>query len=208
MPMSAETTAGSTVTVSADDGRGGRVQASFTLLIDAPPTGTVRIAPDSDDRWRLRTISTLADANGIETTSYRWFINDTLIDGATENDYRIPDDRPSRTAGTRYRLEATVVDNIGQSVTTQSNVYMVANIAPMITRVNVVPSPVSEGGTVSMTAEASDENFDSLSYRWRVSSINADRSRCVGSYGTVNSSRLLCDRCECRYGDGDLCGGQ
>ena len=174
-------TAGSTVTVSADDGRGGRVQASFTLLIDAPPTGTVRIAPDSDDRWRLRTISTLADANGIETTSYRWFINDTLIDGATENDYRIPDDRPSRTAGTRYRLEATVVDNIGQSVTTRSNVYMVANIAPMITLVNVAPSPVSEGGTVSMTAEASDENFDSLSYRWRVSSINATEADVSGA---------------------------
>ena len=174
-------TAGSTVTVSADDGRGGRVQASFTLLIDAPLTGAVRIAPDSDDRWRLRTISTLADANGIATTSYRWFINDTLIDGATENDYRIPDDRPSRTAGTRYRLEATVVDNIGQSVTTRSNVYMVANIAPMITRVNVAPSPVSEGGTVSMTAEASDENFDSLSYRWRVSSINADEADVSGA---------------------------
>ena len=175
-----QNTAGSMVTVSANDGRGGRVQASFTLLIDAPLTGTLRIEPDSDDRWQLITTSTLADVNGITTTSYRWFINNTLIDGATENEYRIPDDRPSRTAGTRYRLEATVVDNIGQLVTTQSDVYTVPNIAPMITLVNVAPASASEGGTVRMTAEASDENFDSLSYRWRVSSINADEADVSG----------------------------
>ena len=175
-----QNTAGSMVTVSANDGRGGRVQASFTLLIDAPLTGTLHIEPDSDDRWQLITTSTLADVNGITTTSYRWFINNTLIDGATENEYRIPDDRPSRTAGTRYRLEATVVDNIGQLVTTQSDVYTVPNIAPMITLVNVAPASASEGGTVRMTAEASDENFDSLSYRWRVSSINADEADVSG----------------------------
>ena len=175
-----QTAAGSIVRVSADDGRGGRVQASFTLVVDAPLTGAVRIEPDSDDRWQLSTTSTLADANGITSTSYRWFINNTLIDGATENEYRIPYDRPSRTAGTRYRLEATVVDNIGQLVTTQSDVYTVPNIAPTITLVNVAPSPVSEGGMVRMTAEASDENFDNLSYRWRVSSINADEADVSG----------------------------
>ena len=175
-------TAGSIVTVSADDGRGGRVQASFTLLIDAPLTGTVRMAPDGDDRWLLRTMSMFADANGIATTSYEWF---RVIDGSptsvgSDDTYTIPESNDARAAGTSYRLEVTVRDNIEQSVTTQSNVYTVPNIAPMITQVNVVPSTTTEGRTVRMTATASDENFDGLDYRWRVSGISADEADVSG----------------------------
>ena len=174
--------AGSIVTVSADDGRGGRVQASFTLLIDAPLTGTVRIAPDSDDRWQLRAISMFADANGIATTSHEWF---RVIDGSptsvgSDDTYTIPESNDARAAGTSYRLAVMVMDNIGRLVTTQSNVYTVPNIAPMITQVNVVPSTTTEGRTVRMTATASDENFDGLDYRWRVSGINADEADVSG----------------------------
>ena len=182
--------AGSVVTVSADDGRGGREEASFTLLIDAPLTGTVRIAPDNDDRWRLRTISTLGDANGIATTSHEWF---RVIDGSStrvgsDDNYAIPESNVARVAGTGYRLETTVVDNIGRSVTTQSNVYTVPNIAPMITLVNVAPAPTTEGAVVTMTAAASDENFDSLdssNYRWRVSGINAEATDVSGDTASL-----------------------
>ena len=171
---------GSTVTVSADDGRGGLEQATFTLLIDAPPTA-VSIAPATtvgNDRWLLRA-TTITDANGIETISYRWFMNGNLIDRATENEYRIPNTRASRTADTTYRLEAAVIDNIEER-TTLAAVYTVPNIAPMITRVDVMPSPTREGDTVMMTAEAHDENFDDLSYEWRVSDINADADNVSG----------------------------
>ena len=74
-----QSTPGSIVTVSVDDRRGGSAQATFTLLIDAPLTA-VRIAPVVNDRWLLRA-GGLTDANGIATTSYRWFMNDTLIAG-------------------------------------------------------------------------------------------------------------------------------
>ena len=171
---------GSTVTVSANDGRGGLEQAIFTLLIDAPPTA-VSIAPVTavgNDRWLLRA-TTITDANGIETISYRWFMNGNLIDRATENEYRIPNTRASRTADTTYRLEAAVIDNIEER-TTLAAVYTVPNIAPMITLVDVMPSPTREGDTVMMTAEARDENFDDLSYEWRVSDINADADNVSG----------------------------
>ena len=160
-------TAGSIVTVLADDGRGGSAQTTFTLLIDAPPTA-LRIATVVNDRWLLRA-SGLDDANGIATTSYRWFINDILIDGATENAYRIPDNRASRTAGTRYRLEATVVDNIGQSVTTQSNVYTVANESPVIVSITD-PQTIDETTAtqnITVVVTASDPNYDDLTYSWR-----------------------------------------
>ena len=176
-----QSTAGSIVTVSADDGRGGRVQTSFTLLIDAPLTGTVRIAPESDDRWQLRAISMFADANGIATTSHEWFRvtnGRSMRVGSAEN-YTIPESNIARAAGTSYRLVVTVVDNIEQSSTLTAT-YTVANIAPMITQLNVVPSTTTEGRTVRMTATASDENFDGLNYSWRVSGINADEADVSG----------------------------
>ena len=176
-----QSTAGSIVTVSADDGRGGRVQASFTLVIDAPLTGTVRIAPDSDNRWQLRAISMFADANGIATTSHEWFrvTNGRAMRVGTDENYTIPESNVARAAGTSYRLVVTVVDNIEQSSTLTAT-YTVANIAPMITQVNVVPSTTTEGRTVRMTATASDENFDGLNYSWRVRGINADATDVSG----------------------------
>ena len=170
-------TTGSTVTVTVNDGRGGSTKATFTLLIDALPTA-LRIAPDSNDRWLLRA-GVLADDNGITTASYRWFINDTPIDGATENEYRILDNRVSRTAGTRYRLEATVVDNIGQSVTTQSNVYTVPNIAPMIASITD-PQTINETTAIqniTVVVTASDPNYDGLTYMWNATrELDVDES--------------------------------
>ena len=46
-------TAGFTVTVSADDSNGGKEQATFTLLINAKPTSSVRIQRDEANRWLL-----------------------------------------------------------------------------------------------------------------------------------------------------------
>ena len=86
------------------------------------------------------------DANGIATTDYQWYRNDMLAEGrATSSTYRIPDDRYGRAAGTSYRLAVTIVDNIGQSVTTQSNTITIANEAPVIE--SIPTSQIDEGTT-------------------------------------------------------------
>ena len=162
-------TTGSIVTVSVDDGSGGSTQATFTLLIDAPPTA-LRIAADNDNKWLLHASGLVADANGIATTSYRWFMNDNLIDGATENEYSIPDTKASRIAATSYRLEATVVDNIGQSVTTQSNVYTVANQSPVIESITDTQTidETADTQNIDVGVTASDANYDDLTYSWSI----------------------------------------
>ncbi len=166
-------TTGFTVTVSAADDTGGTAQAIFALLIDAQPTGSVMISRNSTNQWQLEGDPTgISDANGIARRTYRWYRNNSIIGGATGNSYTIPGN--GRTAGTRYRLDVTIVDNIGQSATVQSDAITIDNIAPIIRGITITvdpPSPpLEEGDEVTITADATDENNDSLTYSWRVTS--------------------------------------
>ncbi len=166
-------TTGFTVTVSAADDTGGTAQAVFALLIDAQPTGSVMISRNSTNQWQLEGDPTgISDANGIARRTYRWYRNNSIIGGATGNSYTIPGN--GRTAGTRYRLDVTIVDNIGQSATVQSDAITIDNIAPIIRGITITvdpPSPpLEEGDEVTITADATDENNDSLTYSWRVTS--------------------------------------
>ena len=155
------------VTFTATDSRGLSVSKTILVRVDAMPTGRVGITPDSDDRWLLHGTSTIMDANGIAEKNYRWYRNDRIISGATGDSYEIPDNRNGRATGTRYRLEVSVVDNIGQSVTTQSNTITVANEAPVIDgQITALPSPVEEGRETVITVPAGDANYDSLTYSW------------------------------------------
>ncbi len=166
-------TTGFTVTVSAADDTGGTAQAIFALLIDAQPTGSVMISRNSTNQWQLEGDPTgISDDNGIARRTYRWYRNNSIIGGATGNSYTIPGN--GRTAGTRYRLDVTIVDNIGQSATVQSDAITIDNIAPIIRGITITvdppPPPLEEGDEVTITADATDENNDSLTYSWRVTS--------------------------------------
>ncbi len=138
---------------------------SLLVSVDAKPTGSVRIEPDSSDKWLLRATSTIADANGIDEVNYRWYRNDIAIADATSQTYMIPDNREGRTGGTSYRLKLTVVDGIGQSVVIPSNSFVVANERPVITSITAAEM-ISEGDTQAISVNASDPNHDDLMYRW------------------------------------------
>ena len=160
---------GVSVTVTASDGRGGSTDAVFTFLINAKPRGTVSISFAS---WQLTaTTSTVTDANGIdeEKTSYQWYKDEEAIkENGTEPTYPIP--VIGRAGGTRYKVDVTFVDNIGQEVTTSSGVYTVGNEAPVIDSVMPAKPNYNEGEQVSITANASDANHDDLTYTWSVTS--------------------------------------
>ncbi len=165
-PANASTnTAGFTITVSADDGNGGMAQATFTFLIDAKPSGSVSIRRDEEDRWLLSSTSAIVDANGVATTDYQWYRNDMPIeDRATSSTYTIPDNNIGRAADTSYRLAVTIVDNIGQLVTTQSNTITIANEAPVIESIPALQ--INEGTTQNISISVSDANHDDLGYSW------------------------------------------
>ena len=178
---------GRTVTVSVSDGRGSSATATFTLLINAAPTGGVSLSVDSVNKWLLRAESTVMDdANGgIVSTTYQWYIGrsqlggeigtteDILIDSATGNTYMIPDTPTGRAAGTSYRVEVTFEDNIGQSETFSTQ-HIVVNEKPFIKEITTTPTKAYEGSTQNIIVIASDENYDDLTYLWRVVS-GADR---------------------------------
>ena len=166
------------VTVTAADGLGGSAEATFKLLINAEPSGSVTISPNDTNEWLLvADISDVEDDNGIDETmtSYQWSKGETVVSTTDSNTYTIPDD-DSRRTGTEYKVDVKFVDNIKQSTTISSVVYTVANRAPVIDAINPATQTVEEDETVSITASASDANNDDLTYTWSVLSRDTNPS--------------------------------
>ena len=202
------------VKVTASDGRGGSAEATFTLLINAEPTVaavTIGFKAINVNTWRLVTTSTVVDANRIDETKtrYQWFRagpgdppNYTGVQSGPEDTYMILNNNTGRAGGTRYKVEVTFVDNIGQSVTKSSAIYMIDNEAPMIKAISqrlenedgIVngDGTVNEGGTVSITANVEDLNRDELNYRWRVTSKGENPPRTLTS-ATSNNGQFSFD---------------
>ena len=200
------------VKVTASDGRGGSAEATFTLLINAEPTvAAVTIKAINVNTWRLTATVDFEDKNGRDETKtrYQWFRagpgdppNYTGVQSGPEDTYMILNNNTGRAGGTRYKVEVTFVDNIGQSVTKSSAIYMIDNEAPMIKAISqrlenedgIVngDGTVNEGGTVSITANVEDLNRDELNYRWRVTSKGENPPRTLTS-ATSNNGQFSFD---------------
>ena len=157
-----------TVVFTATDSKGSIDRVSLLVLVDAKPSGSVRIEPDSSDQWLLRAISTVVDANDIVEVNYQWYREGVAIPNANSSTYTIPDNRLGRATGTSYSVELIVVDGIGQSVVIESNSYSVPNERPVI--IVPVAEMINEGDTQAISVDASDPNYDNLMYSWSVDS--------------------------------------
>ena len=170
-PTTASTNKNGSVTVTASDGRGGSADATFTLLINAEPTGAVTIG-FNDITWRLTATNNVTDANVIAETNYQWFRGNTKI--GTNRIYMIPDTNTGRAGGTEYKVEVEFVDNIGQSVTRSSAIYTINNEAPVINAISqiTVNEDIAKPDepTVTINPRVTDANHDSLTYTWSVTS--------------------------------------
>ena len=153
-----------TVIFTATDSRGSTTNISLLVLVDAIPTGSVRIEPDSSDKWLLRATSMIEDADDIAEINYQWYREGVAIAGATSQTHMIPDNKEGRATGTAYRLELIIVDDLRRTVAIQSNPYMIVNEQPIII-VSVVQM-IGEGDTRDISVQASDPNYDDLMYSW------------------------------------------
>ena len=153
-----------TVVFTATDSRGSTNNISLLVLVDAKPIGSVRIEPDSSDKWLLRATSMIEDADDIVEMNYQWYREGVAIAGATSQTYMIPDNREGRATGTAYRLELIIVDDLRRMIVIQSNPYMIANEPPII--IVSAAQTISEGDTQDISVQASDLNYDDLMYRW------------------------------------------
>ena len=154
-----------TVIFTATDSRGSTTNISLLVLVDAIPTGSVRIEPDSSDKWLLRATSMIEDADDIVEINYQWYREGVAIAGATSQTHMIPDNKEGRAIGTAYRLELIIVDDLRRMVAIQSNPYMIVNEQPIII-VSAVQM-IGEGDTRDISVQASDPNYDDLMYSWK-----------------------------------------
>ena len=103
--------------------------------------------------------------DSITTKSYQWFKGEMMINGATMETYSLPSDNTARVAGTLYKVKVTLVDNVGVTSTFEAQ-HTIEDVAPTITKPNLVST--TEGKIVKLSADAiaSDKNYDTLSYQW------------------------------------------
>ncbi len=146
------------------DSRGATNSVTMSVRVDAELIGSVRIEPDSGDKWLLRATSMIEDANNIVEASYQWYRNGVAIASATSPTYTIPNNRDGRAVDTSYSVELTVMNDIGETVVIQSDPYRVPNERPVIT--GITPAEINEGDTQNISVSASDPNYDDLMYRW------------------------------------------
>ena len=169
-----------TIVFTATDSKGSTSNVSLLVRVYTQPTGSVHIEPDSSDKWLLRSTSTIEDANGIAEVNYQWYRNGDPIEDATTLTYMIPSNRLGRVSGTSYSLELTVMNNIGEMVVLRSNAIMIANEVPVITTITA-SEMISEGDTQNIRVQASDTNYENLTYRWSGDSgiLNNETSKSV-----------------------------
>ena len=176
-----------TVEVTANDGSS-IATTTFKLFFNAETSGTVTITVN-DILSQLEASDDARDANGIRSKVYQWYEHDgsafVVLTGETLFTYTLPDNKAARGGGTRYQLVAVVTDHIGQR-TTLSAVYTIANQAPLITDIGSLA--VAEGQVVEIVVEASDANFDDLSYLWH--STTGDKTPSLLADSTVTSATL------------------
>ncbi len=156
-----------TITVAAEDGRGGRAERQLQVQFDAPPQNR---APTVDDLqlirqgdWGVTAVAAAQDADGDRLNfSFNWGDGTPPTAGASSvaahnfpaNQYRA------------YDVTVTVTDGRGGQAQRQARVEFVAppaNRNPTVTDLQVV----KQGGfVVSAVAVAADADGDALSYRF------------------------------------------
>jgi predicted secreted protein len=106
---------------------------------------------------------TATDPNG-DTLSYSWSAPNgwTLDDAGAAS--------PTLTApaqnGVSATISVTVTDSEGLSSTGSTVVSTEANAAPTISSLDAQPAQTTPGGTISVSATASDANGDAIAYTW------------------------------------------
>lgn len=133
------------------------------------PTGTVTISGTLQQGSNLTAVSTVADADGLGTLSFKWQAEIanvwTDIAGATSSSF-VPQDAQ---VGLRLRVVASYVDGAGASES--------VNGTPSVAVVNVNDAPtgsltllgdVRQGQALSVTSTVADaDGLGSFSYRWQ-----------------------------------------
>ncbi len=162
---SAETTKGEVweLSVTANDGDVDSTAATATTtIVDALPTVTVAITPDApvagDD---LQAVATAEDADGDAVTlTYAWSLDSAPTDIAADT---VPADQTSH--GQRWMVTVTASDGEGAGTPGTAEVQ-IANSAPEVLGVTLVPDAPYVTDDVVAVVEGYDADADAITYTY------------------------------------------
>ena len=170
-PDRAEASAGVTLTVS--DGFGGTATASVALSTrrNVPPTiASMNADPPQIEPGQTSTVTVEARDPEGEELSYSWSAPDGWSFEGEGSEVTV-------TAPDQFDVSATIEVTVSDgSNETNSSVRLStpANDGPVIQTVDATPKTVERGGTIDLSASATDPDGDNLGYNW--SAANGDWS--------------------------------
>ena len=185
------------VRVMVRDVDGGEGFATTTVtVVNQPPLISQILAPATPYVNTPLSFSVSATDPENRPLTYEWdFGSGFVAGGATVS-------RTFSSPGT-VTFRVRVTDEKGATATSAPQTITVQNRAPTVSGIAFSPSPVLEGGVVTMTGSGSDPDGDSpLTYCWTIIGAtsspgciegNASTSRSVGNYGTVTVQLVIKD---------------
>jgi hypothetical protein len=162
-----ETGTSGTVTLTVTDARGAEATASLDFETGdnrAPRLVSLTASPPQVDPTGTIELAAIADDPDGDTLSYDWSAPDgwTITANGDTADLEAPD-----TYGASADIELVVEDDRGARTTGNLNVSTTGSPnAPTISSLNASPRTVDRGGTIDLSASASDPTGEGVSYDW------------------------------------------
>ncbi|WP_394673109.1 Ig-like domain-containing protein [Limnobacter sp.] len=145
-----------------------RVQITIRNTFDnAMPVVNTTVAPIGLDNRLAASACESTDSDGTIQT-YQWR-NETLNIQYEETSCNLNEQLPNSPESQTYTLRAIAIDNedgLGFKLFNVATPNRPANTAPVIQNASALPEPVRPGETLTLQANASDADGDTLFYRW------------------------------------------
>jgi len=128
------------------------------------PTGSVTISGTAEEDQTLTASNTLADADGLDTVSYQWLRDDTVIDGATDESYILT----QADVDAEISVQASYTDLQGTVESKTSDATgPVANVNDVPTGSATISGDAVEEQTLTASNTLADEDgLGTITYQW------------------------------------------
>ncbi len=188
------------VELTLNDGNGGSASLSsntLTAVNTAPEISGVTLSdtsPTTTDDVTVSVATETDDDSDAITLSYKWFVNDTEVSGATTNTL----DSSEFKKGDEIYCEVTPNDGDEDGDSVDSGTATAVNTAPVIagsTAVVVTPSNPTKLTPPTCAATATDDDGDTItySYRWTVGSTVVGTSAALPASAFTRGDTLVCN---------------
>ncbi len=137
---------------------------SLVSAVNDAPTGTLTITGTPTEDQQLTAVSTLADADGLDTLNYQWLRDGVAISGATGTTYLLGDADTGKSISVRVRY----TDGQGHSeeiISAATSLVSAVNDAPTGT-LTITGASTEDQQLTAVSTLADADGLGTLSYQW------------------------------------------